>query len=287
MKKEIYALLVSAISNALISGLKIITGIFGNCITLISDGINTACEVIVDIFSIVGLNYSHKRANMLHPYGYGRAEYITNLFISTLIFAVSIYIMIDSFSADRTAPSLNLGFVVIAVILIKISTIIYLNRVGKKLDSHMLLTASKISQTDLISTVFVLIIILVSQLENTYPFLSYLDNIGSFIIGLDIMHLAIKLASDNSLALIGERCYDKQLINDIKEELSTIKKTTIEDITLFKYGEYFRSTIRISVSPNMKISDFIGIEKEIKERLKNKKYNVKYTTVEISGKPKR
>lgn len=287
MRKEINTLLITTLTNTLIAASKVIAGLLGNCLTLISDGINTGCEVIVDIFSILGINYSHKRANESHPYGFGRAEYIANTFIGILIFFLGVYIVADSLKVETVKPALSLGFIAGAAIIIKLVMINFLEKKGKELDSHLIITASQISVEDLKSTVFVLVIILASQLETQFPFLMYIDNIGSVIIGIGVMITAIKLIRNNLLSLMGEKCNDENLIKEITEELKEIKKAEINEVVLLKYGQYFRSTVKVYLDPKMKIMDYINIENEIKKKLKKKKYNIKYVTVEIKTKSKK
>lgn len=286
MKREERALMVAAIANTLISAIKIFTGIFGNCVTLISDGMNTAAEIIVDIISLLGIHISKRKPNRLHPFGYGRAEYIANIFISALIFVLGIYIITDSFSVEVIKPDYRLTAVIFIVILIKLCTIIYLNSVGRKHNSAVLVTTSEVATSDLKSTLFVAVIILMSQLEDIYPIFIYLDNIGSIVIGLDVLYMGYKIARDNGLALMGEKCNDRELLNEIKNDLTdSIDKKIIDDVYLVKYGAYFKSTVRIRVNQNMRILDYKEIEKKIKRILRKKKYNIKYINVEILDRP--
>lgn len=281
MKKEIIALIYSIITNFIVSMMKITTGLLGNCNSLISDGLHTICDFITDIFALIGMNLSKKRPNKNHPFGYGKVEYITNVFIGILILILGVYIIIESFNKESIKPDISIIFVILIIIVIKTISTIYISHVGKKLKSNLLLSAYKISLSDIYSTILVLVIVVLSQFKEKIFFLKYLDMIGSLIIGITVFKMAVKVIRENVLALIGETYIDKELYKNIEEEINSIPKIKLEHLSLIKYGFYYRASLKIDVSPKMKIKEFVNIENIIKKKLKKKKYHIKYINVDI------
>ncbi|MBP3920225.1 MAG: cation transporter [Bacilli bacterium] len=281
MKKEVMALIYTIIANGVVSIIKISSGLIGGSNALISDGLHTICDLITDVFALIGMKISKKRPNKNHPFGYGKVEYLTNIFIGVLILLLGTYIGISSFFKESIKPDGMLIYGIIIVIIIKTISTIYLSIAGKKLKSNLLLSARKVSLSDIYSTILVLIIIFLSQFEDKIPFVKYLDLLGSIVIGLAVLKMALNIIRNNVLSLIGETLIDEKLYSEIKEDIKEIKKINLKGLNLYKYGPYYRANVRIELNSNMRIKEYMYIEKEINKKLKKKRYNIKYVSIDI------
>lgn len=275
------ALIYTIIANGVVSIIKISSGLIGGSNALISDGLHTICDLITDVFALIGMKISKKRPNKNHPFGYGKVEYLTNIFIGVLILLLGTYIGISSFFKESIKPDGMLIYGIIIVIIIKTISTIYLSIAGKKLKSNLLLSARKVSLSDIYSTILVLIIIFLSQFEDKIPFVKYLDLLGSIVIGLAVLKMALNIIRNNVLSLIGETLIDEKLYSEIKEDIKEIKKINLKGLNLYKYGPYYRANVRIELNSNMRIKEYMYIEKEINKKLKKKRYNIKYVSIDI------
>lgn len=277
MKKENKVLIVSMFINFIITIIKIIGGILGGCNSLLADGLHTGSDFITDIIAMIGSIISRKKANKLHPFGYGRSEYIAGTFMGMIIFMLGIFILVRSFLEKSDILPFWLIPVIIITILLKIISIYLLNKIGKNLKSNLLISSATESLTDLYSSVIVILIVILSRV----PFLSCIDFIGTIGIAIFILFTAFKILKENILALLGSVEENEALLTNIKIELKAIKNVEIKDIELFKYGFYYQANLKIKISSSMNVLKLINLEKKIQKIVKKKKYGIKYVNIEI------
>ena len=281
MKKEYKALIYSMINNLVISILKIVGGIFTGSNSLFSDGIHTFSDFITDIFAFIGSKMSRKRPNKLHPFGYGRVEYITSLFIGMVIFGLGIFIMINAFLGKHTKPNFLAIIIIFIAVILKAISVYYLMSTGKKIKSQTLITSGKESMTDLCSSSFVIVIIFLSSLSSKFSFLKYSDLVGSLFIGSLIIIMAYGILKENILSLIGEVSIDEEILKRVEKAVESIDGVDLIDTKLIKYGSYYKANIEVELDPNITIMKLARLEKRIFKKIKNEKIGIKYLTIEV------
>lgn len=277
MKKETKALIVSMFINFIITIIKISSGILGGCNSLLADGLHTGSDFITDIIAMIGSKISKKKANKLHPFGYGRSEYIAGTFMGVIVFLLGVFILVRAFLEKSELLSFWLIPLIILTILLKMISIYFLNKTGNKLKSNLLISSAKESLTDLYSSAIVISIIILSRV----PFLSHIDFVGTIGIAVFILFTAFKILKENILALVGSVEENEILLTNIKTELKTIKNVETKEIELFKYGFYYQANLKIKINSSMSVLKLINLEKKIQKIVKKKKYGIKYVNIEI------
>jgi len=81
---------ISVAVNGFLFIIKLIIGILSGSVSVIADAIHTLSDVISSGIVIWGFNEAEKPADREHPYGHGRAEYISTLIIAILLVFVGI-----------------------------------------------------------------------------------------------------------------------------------------------------------------------------------------------------
>ncbi|MDE6284846.1 MAG: cation diffusion facilitator family transporter, partial [Bacilli bacterium] len=268
-------LLVSAFINVIVFLLKIIGGLFFQCYMLIADGIYTLCDLITDILAMIGARIGRKSANKKYPFGYGRFEYIMQIFIGVLIFCVGIFIGIKSFFIEYTSPDMQIIYIVVLTILLKGLSSNYLLHVGKKISSLMLISSAKESFIDVLSSVMVLFFILIGQK------LAWIDVIGCLLMAIIILFEGGKIIFDNVILLIGEDDNNKEVKLGLKKIVNAVENVEYADSFLLKNGEYYQATIAIAIDEVVTVKDLLKIEVKIKNSIKKSKLNVKFIDFEV------
>ena len=281
MKKEYRALIYSMINNLFISVLKIVGGIFSGSNSLFSDGLHTFSDFITDIFAFIGSKISRKRPNKLHPFGYGRVEYVTSLFIGMVIFCLGVFIIINAFLGEHSTPSTLAIIIIVVAVLLKAVSVFYLMNTGKKIKSQTLITSGRESLTDLCSSALVIVIIILSKFSNRFSILKYSDLIGSVFIGILILVMAYGILKENILSLIGEVSDDKEILKRVEKAVESIDGVDLVDTKLIKYGSYYKANIEVELDPNITIMRLARLEKRIFKKLKKEKVGIKYLTMEV------
>jgi len=164
MKVEFKVLLYSMFNNLAIAILKVFGGIYFNLSSLMADGLHTFSDFITDIVSLVGAKISKKRPTKYHPFGFGKVEYLANLFIGVILFLLGVFIIINGFGKEHIIPPMSLLWILFVALILKIIVIFIMNKVGKKINSQMLITSVKESKVDLYSSAGVIVITVLLQL---------------------------------------------------------------------------------------------------------------------------
>ena len=285
MKKEYKCLTYSMINNFIIGTIKIIAGSVFNLTSLFADGMHTFSDFITDIISLIGSKLSKKKPTKMHPFGFGRVEYLTNLFVGVVIVFLSAFIIFNSFVKKVETPPLQVLYLLLIVFVLKLIAIIIMHKVGTKINSQVLITSTKESEADLYSTIGVAIITLLLQFSHEYPIFKYADLVGSIIIGLMVLKIAINIVISNSLSIIGEVDQDEQTIQKIKEILKNFKYVEKENIELIKYGSYYKLSLELELNSNLSLKKVTNIENNIKKSIiRHRSLKIKYVEIYVTEK---
>ncbi|WP_041138360.1 cation diffusion facilitator family transporter [Beduini massiliensis] len=77
--------LVSIFGNTILSGFKMIAGIFGHSGAMISDAIHSFSDVLTTVIAYFGVKFSKKEADKAHPYGHERFECVASLILGLML----------------------------------------------------------------------------------------------------------------------------------------------------------------------------------------------------------
>lgn len=280
MNKITKVLLKSFITNILLSVIKIISGIIGASGALIADGIHSLSDTITDIFAIIGNKLSGKPADEKHPFGHGKIEYITCIFIGIIIMTMGLSIIYNAIYEQRTIPSIYTAIITIIVIIAKFILAKYLLTKGKDYESNILIASGKESLSDVISSIVVLISILISQLNGIFEFA---DKISMIIIGILILKIAYNIFKDNFSSLLGEQITDTEYINKIKDIIKSEKEViNIDSLIILKYGPFYQVNCDVGMNQNMTLKDVHQILDKIEDKLKKYDSRLKHITIHVN-----
>ncbi len=282
MKEERRILLFNSFFNIIISIIKLIGGTFFHVHALFSDSIYTFCDAITDMIALMGSIIAGRRPTKYHPYGFGRVEYITNLFIGVLLFLVGMLLFTQSFHVSGEDVSLLvLGFVFLALF-IKIFLFVMMSRRNKRLKSHVLEENIVEAKLDLLSTSLIAIVILLLQFSEQYPILRYGDVLASLFVCFLIFKASFALLKNNILNLLGEIECDKTVLEEVEEHVKKVPKVEVEKLELIKYGRYYKAHLIITLPKSTSLKIAKEIQKEVVSRLKkDRKNKIKIVNVEL------
>lgn len=152
----IRTIIFSLLGNAVLAGIKFLTGIFGNSYALIADGIESVVDVFASLLILFGLKYSARPADSNHPYGHGKAEpLITFLVVVFLIISAATiaYQAIQNILSSHESPRPFTLLVLAGIILWKEISFQVVNRRSKKLKSSSLKAEAWHHRSDAITSV--------------------------------------------------------------------------------------------------------------------------------------
>ena len=277
MNKITKTLLVSVFVNVGLVICKLIIGFLGSSKALIANAIHSLTDLITDGIAIIGYNFSMRPADSKHPYGYGQIEYVTNIIVGLVILILGISQIINAFSGDIDIPSNIIIYTSVIAIVVKYTLAKYITIKGKEYKSGILIVSGFESKADALTTLFVIISSLLSKLTVYNDLYKYSDNVCTFVIGIYISYVSLKILKENAFDLIDKVEDNQELINKIKKKI--LKNEEIKDITslsLIKYGTYYTANLEIALNKNIKLKDIKEINKRLEKQLVNRRTRISY-----------
>lgn len=275
-------MLKSFFVNLFLAVLKIIASLLTNSKTLLADAVHGLSDLSTDIVALTGSKIASKKPDQTHPYGHGKMEYVTSIFISIFIITLGIMILINSFAVRKIHYSYNVLILMIITLTLKFLLSNYLLKNGKGIKSNILLSSGTESRFDAINTTFALCILIISYFQKYFSILKYADMVGSIIISLFTIKVGLKIFIENINSVIGEKDIDPEK-NELIKKLITKNKKVIEinNITLLKYGSYISLTLEIIMDENIKLKSVAKVKDKIKLAIKKEFNDIKYIIIDV------
>lgn len=130
--------LIGLIVNVVFAIVKICGGIFGNAYALLADGIESALDVAGSIVIWGGLRFAARPPDDTHPYGHGKAEPLTVIFVACGVLIAGVGVAIQSMRTMFEPHSVPASFtliVLLAVVIVKETLFRYVMRFGRAIES--------------------------------------------------------------------------------------------------------------------------------------------------------
>ncbi len=239
--REHYGLLggiLGIVCNLIIFAIKISIALLINNMAVLSDAFDSLADVGSSAVSTISAKMSNKMPDREHPFGHGRFEYIAALIISFLIVLMGVQVGISSVSRiiegnnKATFNPILTGILLIAV-LIKLWMFAYNRYLGKKINSSVLIAASR----DSISDVAVTSVIIISTIVGQYLLPNFpLDSVLGIIVAIIIIINGVSIALETINVLLGQKV-DNATIQKIEVMLKDGKGVLgIHDLIVHDYG---------------------------------------------------
>ena len=279
--KENKIILITMFLNFIVAIFKLVSGLIFSFSTLIADSIQSFIDFITDITSIIANKIGKRRANKTYPFGYGQVYYLANLFTGLLLFLIGLFILYGFFFFKaKFVPSIKIGIVLLIVLVLKYIVVFLLKKYGKTFKSELMIEASKESKADLISTIVVLIVLIISFFEEYIPSYINIDKIGSLGMAIYVFYTSIKMIISNIRGILTNDVENTELKEEIENELKNFKKIEIKKVKVIKMSAYYSVFLQAKVNEDMTIKKYLALEKEIKVKLKSKNKLIRFIDIE-------
>ena len=101
---------------------KIVIGWFANSQALIADGIHSLSDLLTGFIVLYAAKHSHKSADEVHPYGYGRIETLATVSLGIVLTGVAIGIAYEAVKRLND-PAVAMDFTLLALLIALLSVI--------------------------------------------------------------------------------------------------------------------------------------------------------------------
>ena len=218
--------IIGIAANIFLSIFKAAVGFFTNSIAIIMDSVNNLSDALSSVITIVGTKLAGRPADKKHPFGHGRAEYLTALVIAVIILYAGFTACIESVKKiiHPVTPDYNItSLIIISVaVLVKIFLGLYVKSSGKKVNSDSLIASGQDALMDSIISASTIL-----ALE------AWLGVLISFA----IVKAGIEVLRETISKILGERI-DSHLSKEIKKTIVSCDKEILGayDLVLNNYG---------------------------------------------------
>lgn len=269
-----YGMLASVVGifcNVLLFSVKLAIGLILSSLAVTADAFNNLSDAASSIISFVGVKMAGKPADAEHPFGHGRIEYIAALIVSFLVIEVGFTFFKSSISKIMHPEEITFDpvpfIILILSILVKLWMAFFNNKLGKRIDSKVMLATAADSLGDVITTSATVISIVICHFTSIN-----VDAIAGLIVSGIVIWSGVSIAKDTLEPLIGQRVPSElyQKITDMVESYEGI--VGAHDLIVHNYGpNRSMATIHAEVPNDVSIEashEIIDrIERDVKKEL--------------------
>ncbi len=239
--------IVGIIANVFLAAFKAVVGMLSGSIAIVLDAVNNISDAASSLITIIGTKYAAKEADAKHPFGHGRAEYISALVIAAIVLYAGITSFVESVKKilDPSVPSyttVSLLIVAVAVI-VKILLGRYVKSAGKRLNSDSLINSGEDATLDSVisaSTLLAAVIFIFSGIS--------LEAWLGAVIAVIIIKSGIEMMMETVAKLLGQGA-DVELLKAIKATVNSFPDVSgAYDLVLNDYGpDRYNGSIHIEI----------------------------------------
>jgi len=261
--------LVSVALGVVLAAAKIWAGLTAHSTAVISDGFESAGDVLSSAIVYGGLLLASKPPDAEHPYGHGRYETLAGLAVGAILLLTGFCIFWNGLTHLREHEIIEsfAMYPLIAAVLLKSGLSYTKFRIGRRIASTSLQADAWHDMTDLLSTGIALIAITLSLLNHSR--FGVADRIGATVIGIIIVALSLRVVH-SVLGQLLDTMPEPEKMADIREVASRVPGTLgIEKCFARRTGLRYHVDLHLEVAPEMTVRESHEVAAEVKHRLKD------------------
>lgn len=263
--------IVGIVCNIILFVAKFVMGSIAGSISIISDGFNNLSDCASCVVTLFGYKMAAKPADKDHPFGHGRVEYLTSLVIAIVIIMVGFELFTGSIDKVIHPSKVTFSYVVLATLIISIIIKVWMGhfnrKLGKQINSSVMLATAKDSLNDVVAT-SATVVALVASIWTTVP----IDGIMGIVVSIFILLSGFDIIKETVDELLGQPA-DEELVRKLSEMVEENSYAIgMHDLIIHSYGPgNLIGSVHIEVDGKgniMEIHDVIDeLERDIYEEL--------------------
>lgn len=265
-RKIIRASQISVVGNALLSALKIVVGLAAGSLAVVADGVDSASDIITSLITLYTAHIVARPPDLKFPYGYMKADTLATKALAFIIFFAGAQLALTSAGSlinhvESEMPSQIAVYVIIVSIIGKYLLAFYLRKVGRSVDSAMLIANARNMQNDVVISFTVL-----AGLVFTFIFeMPVLDKIAALLVSAYIMFIAFRIFMQTNREMM-DGVDDKGIYQKIIQLVNSVEGAhNPHRIRVRKMGHLLLVAMDIEVDGNVSLDEAhkIGVEVEV------------------------
>lgn len=259
--------------NAALMIMKLLAGYFGRSEAVFADGMESAADFVALGSSMIALRIGSRPLDEAHPYGHGRAESISAIIVSLVIFATGGWILVRSVHAIIDGAYQSPSGLAVAAAFLTIITKEALYRysagVGKQLGSPAILAVAKDHRKDAITSISTL-----AGVTGAFFGLVVMDPVAAGITSFFIFHIGFETFMGAANDLMDGRpagiCVED--IRKLAEGVAGVEH--VHELRCRRSGQYLIVDLKLDMDPDMTVRESHRIATEVKKLIFERHQNV-------------
>lgn len=262
---------VGIVLNILLFAGKWLAGFLSGSIAITADAFNNLSDAGSSVLTLIGFHLSGQKPDEKHPFGHGRMEYISGLFVSVAILIMAVELIQTSVHKLIAPKAIEGSPLILTILMVSVCVKVYMayynKKIGKKINSAAMAATAADSMSDTIATSAVLFSTVISMAAGVN-----LDGWCGLLVGVFILYSGVQALKDTVDPLLGQ-APDKALVEQIQSLVTSYPVVQgIHDMMIHDYGPGRRIvSLHAEVDAKgdiLKIHDEIdNIERKLRETL--------------------
>ena len=257
---------ISVLVNSILFILKLVIGVMVGAVSVIADAVHTSSDVVSSIVVIWGFKQAEKPADVEHPYGHGRAEYIATLIIAILLCVAGIEFIEASIdriqNPEQVVAEWWMILILMVTIILKEITARYAEFLSTKIASGTLHADAWHHRIDALSSLLVVGALIAGKYG--YPSSDGWAGLG---VALFLIYTGFEIAKDAVDDLIGKP--------PTSEEVEVIRQIVMSvdgvlgahDIIVHSYGHDKFASVHVEIDADETTAVAHDISEEVEDKL--------------------
>ena len=273
-------ILIGLVINTALTVFKFFAGFFGKSHVMIADAVHSLSDIVTDLIVLVGLKFSSKPKDEVHPYGHGKIETVSAEIVGAGLIIAGLKIGYEGIHASlfhpKTIPTLLPLFAAVISIFVKEGLYRYTAFVGKRINSQAVIANAWHHRSDALSSVAAFIGIGGARLG-----FAFLDPLAAVFVAAMVVKVGGEIILTSFKELI-ETSVDKNMIKEIgARALSIPDVKEVHAIKARNVGSSVVVELHIEVDENMSVKKGHSIAGEVEQVLKTDIKDIETVTVHV------
>jgi len=227
---------------------KLIAYYLTHSLSILSDALESIVNVLAGVIGLYSLYVAAKPTDKDHPYGHGKAEFISAAAEGSLIVAAGfliIYETVKNIITHHPVEALDTGLILISITAIVnyVAGFICV-KIGNKNNSLALQASGKHLQIDTYSTICIIAGLLIMFITHLF----WLDKVIASIMGVIIIYNGYKIIRTSLAGIMDEA--DMELLNRFVDILNAEQKENwvdLHNLRVIKFGSHLHVDCHLTV----------------------------------------
>ncbi len=274
---------VGVAGNVLLTVFKLVAGLLGNSMALVSDAVHSASDVLATAVAYVGDRIARREADESHPYGHERFEQLAAAILALILASVGVGIgvagiqaAIDGGSQDEVPGILALVAAGVSIV-VKEAMFWYTRHGARKIGSDVFMADAWHHRTDALSSVAALVGVAAARMG--FPLG---DSLASIVICLFILKVAWEVGREAIGKLV-----DESGGSELNEAIGELAATCdgvdhIDSVLTRRFGSQFYADVEVAMDGSLSLNEAHRRAESVHVRIESECPQVKHVTVHVN-----